>query len=99
MEVYRVWAAYGYTFYGYGAPLAKPSARAGAPLQMNDSEKQNGIVIDFTGGKHPTDRLIKKYKRRTINQSLFIILVSASCIGILMAISFLIFNIQNRASR
>ncbi len=60
-------------------------------------EKCNDFHWDT--GKPPRDRTIKVVEQSRINFTVFLILVSVSTLGIVMAASFLILNIKFRNER
>lgn len=53
----------------------------------------------WIGGKVPQDRTIVKRLLRTLSLALFVTMCCCSCVGIIVALGLIIFNIWNRHRR
>ena len=62
-------------------------------------EKCNDVVWDNPNGRPPKDRTIKEIKHFKVSLSLFMAIVIVACLGILLAMSFLVFNVIYRNQR
>ena len=62
-------------------------------------EKCNDVVWDSPRGRPPKDRTIKEIKHFKLSLPLFLAIVIVAGLGILLATSFLIFNVVYRNQR